>query len=263
MKLPGYLGSWNDVSYYDEDLQCLNNGVWYTATPISFWGEHLKAIEEDMANQANNTVKIKFCCPLVFFCCVGAEDLEEFSEIADENEWGEADYIFFPINSEEDFGNVGGGMHWALAIWAKQKRVFYWVDSTSNKELPNLHKFGKWFREYLKIENYNVYYNLPSEKQNNSYDCGAFVSFHMMFYLWIIKNGLFLENCSEDKYNKKIQIIEKTQDNLVILLSNQNKNLQSIGTYIRYIMHQAFLYRLEKKNNYQDEYKIFLQINNL
>ena len=209
--------NWNDSLLYSSDLNLLSDGEWLNDRLIGFVYEYME--KETYKYEAS---KIAFVNPSTVQCLKLCSSLEE-ADICflSPLELNQKDYVFFPINNNQN-SEVAGGSHWSLLCWDKNKRNFIHLDSIgSNREVANFFfkKFKNYFGANNLIENVSKF-----PKQENSCDCGMYVLVATEVITEHLINNNYELNESNLDFTKVtpryIKDSRKRYKDLIIFLSN-------------------------------------------
>jgi sentrin-specific protease 8 len=160
--------SYNDSLLHESDLQLLDVGYWLNDQLISFFYEYFEneqfKYEKHLFAFVNPSIVqyLKLCSSLqeAEMCFLQPLDLAN------------KEYIFFPINNNNDAQSAGGS-HWSLLVYQKATASFYSFDSINGSNEKETRSFYNKFRTYFNTNQLKEAENFP--KQSNSSDCGVYV----------------------------------------------------------------------------------------
>ena len=119
--------------------------------------------------------------------------------------------------------------HWSLAIFIKHLNILIYFDSIKNYHLTYIEKIGKYLKEKLFIESYQI----ETINQNGYWECGYYLL--MFFYLFLTIYNEFKP--IDKKILLKLVQIKCSYDKI-----NINTFIESLIQIIEYYMHQELIF---------------------
>lgn len=147
------------------DINLLRGPYWLNDQIISFYLEYLEH------RIYNNYKDILFVSPEVVQC-IKMVSQNEVSIFLDPLNAREKEFIFFPLNDNEE--DRAGGCHWSLLVFSRPEQTFFHYDSYDQHNFRLCTEFARTLGNAIGCPDYDLQ---PCEclQQPNSYDCGIHV----------------------------------------------------------------------------------------
>ena len=105
-----------------ESLMSLENSQWVDDDIIKI----SLALKQKEVNKT--TDKILFVSPSITQLIRVSNNKMDTKETLENLQINEKDWVFFPVSNNNRVGMPGGGTHWSLLLYSRQKNVFYHHD---------------------------------------------------------------------------------------------------------------------------------------
>jgi Ulp1 family protease len=205
--------SYKSIYLSPEDINCFNDYNLLNDMCISFY---YQLINEKFADYSDKFLLLE---PAMVGTIVFDDEIEDLKLMLDPLGISQKEYIFFPINDNEDRFNFGGGDHWALAIYQKSTNSMIYLDSmldyiNNNDIIATKLKGILDLNEKVKMISPDI-----DKLQTNSYDCGMFVLCFTEHLLELLKENDFSLNLLEENLNNTINPVNINENKI----KNQRK----------------------------------------
>ena len=198
----------DDVPFYCNDLPTLCDDEWLSDSTISWFyaliynGFILPLLSKRLVNSKfyqydDKLQKDIFVSPIcimlptfTFLLANHPEPLELVKEKVLPPGISDAQFVFCPLNDNDDFGSSEGGSHWSLVVFAKllssnSKKytqtafvfdsMFQANESETNRLVKNMAKVLYNERDPKSSIDWNIIHARDTPQQTNGSDCGVFV----------------------------------------------------------------------------------------
>lgn len=159
--------SYHDSLLHESDLDLLDCGGWLNDRLIGFAYEYF---EKELFN---SNKRLAFVNPSTVQFLKLSESLDEAKVFfLDPLDLDDKDFIFFPLNDNNEV-NSEGGSHWSLLLVDKVNSTFYHIDSMNGANNSEAKRFYEKYKKYFKANKLEMVKEFP--RQQNSSDCGVYV----------------------------------------------------------------------------------------
>ena len=120
------------------------------------------------------TDKILFVSPAITQLIRASKDGKVIKETLKGLRIIEKDWVLFPVSNNNQVDMPGGGTHWSLLLYSRQKNVFYHHDPIY--PINNMHASELINKISTADSSFSITReNVKTPQQKNGYDCGPYV----------------------------------------------------------------------------------------
>ena len=171
MKESKYYVVYDNIGLSYKDVENFEEGCYLNDLNISFYYNYL--------TDKNKSYEAQYCLldPAMSQSLYYDEDIDFLKACLDPLDLVNKKFIFIPINDNTDKYKQGGGSHWALIVYQKEKNLFFYLDSMSSfiKTTFDICKKMAKILDLKTFTNNNIVKVSINNLQQNYCDCGVFL----------------------------------------------------------------------------------------
>ncbi|KAJ0987707.1 hypothetical protein J5N97_006063 [Dioscorea zingiberensis] len=159
--------SYNDVVLRRSDLEILRGPHYINDRIIEFYWSYLSTSVTD---------RVLLVPPSISFSITNCVGYQSRVQAVKPLNIPARDLVVFTVNESSDFTQPGGGTHWSLLVYMREKNALVHHDSYSPMNRLHARRFFDVANEFLGDGSERVrFMEGYTPKQRNAYDCGLYV----------------------------------------------------------------------------------------